>query len=67
MVAHVERIGQTVTDILKAAAERNLPTGETADQLAEEKFLKGAALNNEDSNPEESSNYGSAGGTRLVQ
>lgn len=66
MVAHVERIGQTVTDILEAAESRGLPTGETADQLAEEKFLKGAALN-DDTNQEESSSYGSVGGTRLVQ
>lgn len=66
MVAHVERIGQTVTDILEAAARRELPTGETSDQLAEEKFLKGAALNS-DANQEESPSYGSAGGTRLVQ
>ncbi|HPF79229.1 MAG TPA: hypothetical protein PLF01_08070, partial [Alphaproteobacteria bacterium] len=67
MVAHVERIGQFVTDILKAAEARGLPTGETADKLAEEKFLEGAALGNDDSNPEDGSSYGSAGGTRLVQ
>lgn len=65
MVAHVERIGQTVTDILVAAKDRNLPPGEAADQLAEEKFLKGVAL--DDSNPEDPPSYGSAGGTRLVQ
>ncbi len=69
MVAHVEAIGQTVTDILEAAEARGIPTGETADQLAEEKFLKGAALNgnDNDSNPEDSSSYDSTGGTRLVQ
>lgn len=68
MVAHVERVGQTVTNILKTAKERGLPTGETADILAEEKFLKGSALNGDDDlNLEESSSYGSACGTRLVQ
>ena len=65
MVAHVERIGQTVTDILKTAKLRGVPPGEAADQLAEEKFLKGVAL--EDSNSEDPSNFGSAGGTRMVQ
>jgi len=44
MVTHVEQIGHTVTDILMQAQIRNLPTGETADTLAEEKFLKGEAL-----------------------
>lgn len=67
MVAHVERIGQAVTDILEQAEKRNLPTGETADKLAEEKFLEGAALDNNDSNQEESSSFASSGGTRLVQ
>lgn len=62
MVNHVEGIGKTVLDILKQAETRNLPTGETADQLAEEKFLKGAALNQE-----ESSNFDAAVETRLVQ
>jgi len=68
MVAHVERIGQTVTDIITESEKRNLPTGETSDTLAEEKFLKGAALNgHDDSNQEESANYSAAGATRLVQ
>lgn len=68
MVAHVERIGQTVMDILVEAEKRGLPTGETADQLAEEKFLKGATLNEQDSpSPEDVSNFDSNSGTRLVQ
>ncbi len=69
MVAHVEQISQTVTDILVQAQDRSLPTGETADQLAEEKFLQGAALKSVDdeSNPEDGSNFGSNDGTRLVQ
>jgi leucine dehydrogenase len=66
MVAHVERIGKTVSTILERAQDQNLPTGETADKLAEEIFLKGAELNT-DSNPEDSSSYDPAGGTRMVQ
>lgn len=45
MIAHVERIGQTVTEILTEAEKRGQATGETADQLAEERFLKGSSLN----------------------
>ncbi len=69
MVNHVERIGQTVTDNILAAQEQGRPTGETADQLAEEKFLKGGALAdmNDDTSEEDQANYGSTGGTRLVQ
>ena len=66
MVAHVERIGKTVSTILETAQDRDLPTGETADQLAEEIFLKGAELNT-DSNSEDASSYDPAGGTRMVQ
>lgn len=65
MIAHVERIGQTVTDILVAAQKEGKPTGETADKLAEEKFLKGAALNQ--SNPEGSTSFDISGGTTMVQ
>lgn len=65
MVAHVEHIAQGVTDILNVAQERGQPTGETADQLAEEKFLKGAAL--DDTNQEPDSSYGLNSDTRLVQ
>ncbi len=65
MVEHVERIGSTVMEILKTAQAQNLPTGEAADKLAEEKFLKGAALDS--SNPESPPSYGSNGGTRMVQ
>jgi leucine dehydrogenase len=68
MIAHVERIGQTVTNILVEAQKRSLPTGETADQLAEEKFLKGAALNTgENPNQEDVSNFDLSSGTQLVQ
>ena len=66
MVAHVESIGKIVTNILEQAKERSLPTGETADKLAEEKFLEGAALN-DNATAEDPSSFGSAGGTRLVQ
>ena len=62
MVSHVERIGQFVTNILEEAEKRGLPTGETADQMAEEKFLQGAALNSGDE-----ASFGLADGTRLVQ
>ena len=71
MVAHVERIGQTVTDIIQAAQASNKPTGETADKLAEDRFIKGAALNanddNEGSNAQGQTNSDSNGGTKLVQ
>ncbi len=68
MVAHVECIGQTVKDILEEAEKRDLPTGETADRLAEEKFLKGAALNQNDCPTQEnSSNFDASVETRLVQ
>ena len=70
MVAHVMRIGQTVTDIIKSAEAVGKPTGETADKLAEEKFLNGQALEDmkeDDSTSEDRANYGSNGGTQLVQ
>ena len=70
MVAHVEQIGLTVMDIITQAHNRHLPTGEAADKLAEEKFVKGQALKdvgNDDSNQEADSSFGSNGGTRLVQ
>ena len=44
MIAHVERIGDVVTEILSEAEKRGQATGETADQLAEERFLKGSSL-----------------------
>ena len=69
MVAHVERIGKTVSDIIKTAQEQSKPTGETADKLAEDRFLKGVTLNDndEDSSAEDQANSDSNGGTRLVQ
>lgn len=48
MVAHVEKIGDVVTEILQQAQKRDQATGETADQLAEERFLRGSALNDND-------------------
>jgi leucine dehydrogenase len=48
MVAHVETIGDTVREILEKAEKRGQPTGETADQVAEERFVEGAALNDND-------------------
>ena len=67
MVNHVEGIYQTVTDIIKAAQKHNAPTGETADRLAEERFIKGAALNDNDTTEEDQASFDSNGGTRLVQ
>jgi leucine dehydrogenase len=45
MVTHVERVGDTVTEILSQAEKRGKASGETSDELAEERFLKGSALN----------------------
>lgn len=65
MVSHVERIGQTVTDILSYATAHHLGTGEAADQLAEEKFMGAKPLNPVNSEPPAS--FGQGGGTTLVQ
>ncbi len=70
MVKHVENIYQTVSEIIALAQDKSQPTGETADRLAEDKFLNGAALadiNDADSNEEGQASFGSNGGTRLVQ
>ena len=67
MVTHVERIAGTVTDIIKSAQERSKAPGETADYLAEEKFLNGACSLNDDSNEEDQAKFDVSGGTRLVQ
>lgn len=64
MVAHVERIGLTVTDVLNYAKDNHLGTGESADKLAEEKFMGGLPLA---SNPEPPASFGQGGGTNLVQ
>ncbi len=65
MVAHVERIGQTVTDVLSYATAHHMGTGEAADKLAEEKFMGGKPLVG--SNQEPPASFGQGGGTRLVQ
>lgn len=70
MVNHVERIGQTVLEVIRDAQAYARPTGETADHMAEEKFLKGEALadmHDDAANEEGQASYGLAGGTRLVQ
>ena len=70
MVHHVENIYQTVTDIIEMSQKNSAPTGETADKLAEEKFLEGAALadmNDNESSAAGQTSFGSNGGTRLVQ
>ena len=69
MLGHVERIDDTVVDILKRAKQSGMNTGEAADKIAEARFVKGAALNpsNDDSNSEDPSNFGSSSGTTLVQ
>lgn len=42
MMEHVARIGDTLEKIMSIAAERNIPTGEASDQLAEEIFKAAA-------------------------
>lgn len=42
MVQHVRNIGKTVSDILAYAKDNHVPTHESADRLAEEKFKGGA-------------------------
>ena len=64
MVAHVERIGQTVTDVLSYATAHHLGTGEAADKLAEEKFMGGKPL---ETNSEPPASFGQGGGRTLVQ
>lgn len=64
MVAHVERIGQTVTDVLAYATAHHLGTGEAADRLAEEKFMGGKPL---EVTPEPPASFGQGGGRTLVQ
>ncbi len=65
MVAHVERIGQTVTDVLQYAKENAMGTGEAADRLAEERFMEGLPLDKSSSEPPAS--FGQSGGRTLVQ
>ena len=70
MIKHVERIGKTVVDIVSSAQEKGIPSGEMANKLAEEKFIQGGALadvNDNESNEEDQTSFGSNGGTRLVQ
>ncbi len=64
MVAHVERIGQTVTDVLSYATAHHLGTGEAADKLAEEKFMGGKPL---ETSSEPPASFGQGGGRTLVQ
>ena len=64
MVSHVERIGQTVTDVLAYATAHHLGTGEAADRLAEEKFMGGKPL---DVSSEPPASFGQGGGRTLVQ
>ncbi|MEM9469376.1 MAG: Glu/Leu/Phe/Val dehydrogenase dimerization domain-containing protein [Pseudomonadota bacterium] len=63
MVKHVESIGKTVTEILERAEEITKPTGETADKIAEERFLKGSALNDN----EEADDSAESPSSNLVQ
>ncbi len=65
MVAHVERIGQTVTDVLSYATAHHMGTGEAADRLAEEKFIGGKPLDTVNQEPPAS--FGQGGGRTLVQ
>lgn len=64
MVAHVERIGQNVTDVLSHATAHHMATGEAADKLAEEKFMGGKPLA---TNQEPPASFGQGGGRTLVQ
>ena len=65
MVAHVERIGQTVADVLSYAKAHHLGMGEASDKLAEDKFMGAKPLSNVNSEPPAS--FGQGGGTMLVQ
>jgi leucine dehydrogenase len=65
MVAHVERVGQSVTDVLSYATAHHLGTGEAADRLAEERFMGEKPLDTTNSEPPAS--FGQGGGTSLVQ
>lgn len=70
MLKHVERIGQTVTDILKRGDANGMNTGEAADVLAEEKFIEGGALDDnsgDSSNASDQSNFGTNDDMTLVQ
>ena len=69
MLSHVEKIGKTVSDILKRAEQKSLNTGEAADALAEERFLEGGSLNNQGDDPNEQdlSSFESADDMTLVQ
>ena len=64
MVAHVERIGDTVTEILEYAKREKIGTGEASDRLAEERFIGGRPLDDAD---ESSASFGQGGGKTLVQ
>ena len=64
MVAHVERIGATVTEVLQYAAREQIGTGEAADKIAEERFIGGRPL---DANSEPPASFGQGGGKTLVQ
>ena len=64
MVAHVERIGDTVTDVLNRARADHRGTGEAADLLAEERFMGGKPLS---PNSEPPASFGPGGGKTLVQ
>ena len=64
MVAHVERIGDTVTEILDYAKKEAIGTGEAADKLAEERFIGGHPLDDSGAPP---ASFGQGGGRTLVQ
>lgn len=65
MVAHVERIGDTVSEILDYAKREAIGTGEAADKLAEERFIGGQPL--DDGSAEPPASFGQGGGRTLVQ
>ena len=44
MTRHVERIGQTVTELLKRADSENVSPADAADRMAEQRFLEGLPL-----------------------
>lgn len=67
MLAHVGRIGQTVTDILAFSAANGVNPGEAADKIAEGRFLGGDELPGDESNPEDDASFGSLPGKTLVQ
>ncbi|PZQ46955.1 MAG: amino acid dehydrogenase [Micavibrio aeruginosavorus] len=63
MVHHVERIGDTVAEVLSYAKDKHMGTGEAADKLAEERFMEAKPF----TSSEPPASFGQGGGKTLVQ